>query len=49
VNSRVKHIFYLLGQKSDNNYLVGGCYVIDKIMFVQAGKMELEHILKGNR
>lgn len=25
MNPKVKHIFYLLGQKSENNYLVGGC------------------------
>lgn len=25
MNSRLKHIFYLLGQHSENNYLVGGC------------------------
>jgi len=25
MNSKLKHIFYLLGQHSKNNYLVGGC------------------------
>ncbi len=35
MNSKVKYIFYLLGQHSENNYLVGGC-VRDGFLGIEA-------------